>query len=131
MGEMNMSKIAAEMQQISDCVERYFQGMYQSDGEILRSAFHASAAITGNTEGKYAAMDVDGFVAFAEKQPSAAAAGEPYDMRIVTMDISDDAAMVKVADRYLGRDFIDYLSLLKVDDAWLIHNKILHGGPKS
>ena len=126
-----MSNIAAEMQQISECVERYFQGMYQSDGAILRSAFHASAAITGNTEGKYAAMDVDSFVSFAEKQASAAAAGEAYDMRIVAIDVSGDAAMVKVADRYIGRDFIDYLSLLKVDGAWLIHNKIWQGGTKS
>ena len=76
-------------------------------------------------------MDVDGFVALAEDQPSAEAAGEEFDMRIVSIDVSGQAAVVKVADKYIGRDYIDYLSLLKVGGEWLIYNKIWQGGPKN
>ena len=63
-----------DLEQISACVENYFQGMFRSDGALLLSAFHPGAMISGHTDGHLTEMDLDQFADFAAKQPSAAAA---------------------------------------------------------
>jgi hypothetical protein len=51
---------------------------------------------------------------------------EAYYMKIVSVDITDNIAQVKVFDLYLGKYFTDYLSLIKVNDNWIIMNKMFH-----
>jgi hypothetical protein len=123
-----MTNNKTDLAAITEVIEDYFQGMYQSDGARLRRAFHANARIAGHgSDGGFNELTVEQFARFAEKQqPSAAAKGEPYDMAIVTIDIVGVAAVVKVADAYIGRDFTDYLSLLQVDGKWVIYGKIWH-----
>ena len=116
----------SDLDQISACVDKYFYGMFRSDGDLLRSAFHPGAMISGHTDGRLTEMDLDQFANFAAKQASAEAAGDAFEMRIVAIDVTGNAATVKVADRYIGRDFIDYLSLLKIDGDWRIYNKLWH-----
>ena len=126
---MASNEQANDLQQISETVAWYFNGMYRSDGDLLRKAFSDTAMITGHTDGRFTEMDLDTFVEFAASQDSAQAAGEPFDMRIVALDVTGNAATVKVADHYIGRDFIDYLALLKKDGQWRIYNKLWHSGP--
>ena len=122
-----MSEILDEMSAIGEVVNWYFNAMYQSDGSLILKAFDEKARVVGLTDGKLQEMSVPRFAEFvAQQQPSAAASEEPFDMRIVTIDVSGGSAMVKVADRYLDRDFIDYLSLIKVDGQWRIFNKLWH-----
>ena len=45
------------------------------------------------------------------------------------MDVTGKVAAVKVADLYIQRYFTDYLSLVKVEDNWLIVDKIFHYDP--
>jgi len=47
-------------------------------------------------------------------------------MRIVSIDVTGSVAAVKVADLYIGRRFTDYLSLVKMEDNWVIVDKIFH-----
>ena len=42
------------------------------------------------------------------------------------MDITGNEAVVKVEDLYLGLRFTDYLSLLLIDNNWVIVNKIYY-----
>jgi hypothetical protein len=63
-------------------------------------------------------------------RPSPAKNGEEYNMKLVSMDLTENVAMVKVKDFYLGLWFTDYLSLVKIEDQWLIVNKIFHHQPQ-
>ena len=45
-------------------------------------------------------------------------------MRLVSLDLNENAAIIKVKDLYLGLWFTDYLSLLKIDNEWLIVHKV-------
>jgi hypothetical protein len=63
-------------------------------------------------------------------RPSPAKNGQEYNMRLVSMDLTENVAMIKVKDLYLGLWFTDYLSLVKIGDQWLIVNKIFHHEPK-
>ncbi len=121
-----MTEQKDDLAQIAEVVNWYFNGMYQSDGALLKRAFHPKAKLSGHTDGKFVEMELEGFAKFAAKQPSAEAAGEPFEMRIVSIDVTGLAAIVKVADIYIGRKFTDYLSLLKIDGKWQIYNKLWH-----
>ena len=47
-------------------------------------------------------------------------------MKIVSVDITENVVQVKVFDLYLGKHFTDYLALIKINDYWLIVNKMFH-----
>ena len=47
-------------------------------------------------------------------------------MEVESIDISGDAASVKVTDEFAGMRFTDYLSLLKIENRWIIVNKLYH-----
>ncbi len=112
-----------DIENVAKTVDDYFLGMYRSDSQLILRAFSSDAVIEGHTGGRYHRMTRQEFADFVAEQPSAEKAGEPFDMRIVSIDISVNAAAVKVADRYIGRDFIDYLSLLEIDGRWRIVHK--------
>lgn len=127
-GSQNVEPImrGRDVEQISATIDDYFMGMYRSDPKLIEKAFTADAVIEGHTGGRYLRMIRSGFADFVAAQASAEKAGEPFDMKIVSVDVTEDAAMVKVSDRYIGRDFVDYLSLLKVDGRWRIVHKSWH-----
>ncbi|MBT6441345.1 MAG: nuclear transport factor 2 family protein [Alphaproteobacteria bacterium] len=110
---------------VREVVGWYFDGMYRSDPALIEKAFEPSARVMGVTDGEHREMAVADFMAFVGKQqPSAADKGEPFDMRILSLDITGGTAAVKLEDRYLGRDFIDYLLLVRQDDGWNICHKL-------
>ena len=48
------------------------------------------------------------------------------DKGLPDMDITGNEAIVKVEDLYLGLRFTDYLSLLLIDNSWVIVNKVYY-----
>ncbi|MCP2072778.1 UNVERIFIED_ORG: hypothetical protein J2Y77_002214 [Pseudomonas lini] len=44
---------------------------------------------------------------------------------MLSIDVTGDAAAVKVTDDYLGMRFTDYLSLLNINYRWMIVNKVV------
>ena len=126
-----MAEQADDRQQIEQTVRRYFDGLYNSSGDDIKATFHPDAMITGfmSDTGEMAAMKFDRFVTFVEDQTSPASTGEPYELDIVAVDIAGQVATAKVIDRYLGKRFTDYLSLVKDDKGWRIYNKLWHADP--
>ncbi len=58
-----------------------------------------------------------GFEASAGKE-------EQGDLRIVSTDVTGNAASVKVVEKYPKSVYTDYISLLKIGGGWRIVNKI-------
>jgi len=115
---------------ITQTVENYFKGMYHSDTVRLKKAFHPSAFLKGYFQGNLADISLEDWLDMIQNTPPPAEKGEAYDMKIVSMDITENVACVKVADMYMGLRFTDYLSLLKIEGNWVIVNKIFHHEPK-
>lgn len=66
---------------------------------------------------------------FVASQPPPAENGEPFHMKMDSVEIEGMIGMVGVTDRYLSKRFADLLLLLKTDDRWRIHNKAWHAEP--
>jgi len=122
---------ASERNAIEAVIDDYFQGMYTSDAVRLARAFHEDARITGYDEGKLVNNPIAGFIKFVGGVSAPKADGEAFDMEIVNIDVSGEAAVAKVRDLYKGLRFVDYLTLLKFDEGWKIVNKTFHHAPAS
>lgn len=82
--------------------------------------------MTGYLPTGLAEMTVEDFAAFVGAQPSAKAAGGPVFLEIISLARAGETAVVQLRDDYIGSRFLDTLSFLKVDDRWVIYNKLFH-----
>lgn len=121
-----MSSSTAETD-IKNTIQTYFESMYESDPQKVHTAFHPSAKITGYMGDRLNEQTVESFADFVGGQkPSAAEKGDEKILEIVSLTIAGDTAVARVRDGYLGMMFLDTLSFLKVDDKWVIYNKLFH-----
>jgi len=118
----------SEEKSVEAVVHLYVEGMAHAHEGALRKAFHPKASVIGNYEGKVEWLSLDAFVSDVVSQGAAPAGTQPF-LQIETLDVTGDAASVKIVDDYAGMRFSDYLSLLKVEGRWLIVNKVYHLHP--
>ena len=119
--------MSADKTGIEQTVQVYFDSMYESDPEKVNQSLHPSAMITGSFDGNFSEMSREDFGKFvASQQPSPKEKGEPARLEIVGIDIAGETAVARVRDDYLGRTFLDTLSMIKQDSQWVIYNKLYH-----
>jgi hypothetical protein len=110
--------------QITAAVEGYVVAMSTGDEDALRAAFHPFASIIGNYQGEVEWLNVDAYV--REVLGASMLPNYSPSFRIGLLDITDDAATVKVGDEFGTMRFTDYLSLLKIAGEWKIVSKLYH-----
>ena len=125
-----MENETASRDLIQQTIQYYFDGLYNSDPEKLRIAFHPNSQISGYFKGALGFQSLEGFLKYVKAIPAPSQNGEEYDMKILSIDITGNEAVVKTAELYLGLKFTDYLSMLNVDGKWVIVNKIYYYEPK-
>lgn len=118
-----MNSIDKETQSITEVINLYFNGTYYGNPDQLNRAFHKNAHITGNLNGEIYDWTLVDFIERVTTPPTSSTKGEKYDKAIVFIDINNNAAMVKARVVVGGLVFIDYITLLKIKDQWIIRNK--------
>ena len=105
----------------------YFDGIYESSEDKLRNAFHPDAHIYSATDGTLADFPLDAFVDRVTSRKSCSSQGAPRTDKIVSIDFSGpNSALAKVELSIPGTDFVDFLSLMKIDGRWRIVAKTYH-----
>lgn len=107
---------------VRQAVESYLHGLKFNDVESLKKAFWLDAKLFFvKNDGQLGQLTqsqwYEGFAASAGKE-------EKGDLKITDVDITGNAASVKVAEDYPNSVYVDYLSLLKFNGEWKIVNKI-------
>lgn len=118
-----MATESADKEQINLVVRNYVEGMVFADEALLRQAFHPACRIIGHYHKELEWLSLDEFVSAINSEGPAATSTTPF-WEVLSIDITGDAAAVKVVDDYVGMRFTDYLSLLKIDERWTIINKL-------
>ena len=109
----------------------YFDGIYDSSEDKLRSAFHPDAHIYAATDGTLADFPLDAFVDRVTSRKSCSSQGAPRTDKIISIDFSGpNSALAKVELSIPGTDFVDFLSLMKIDGRWRIIAKTYHADPQ-
>ena len=107
---------------VRQTVQNYLHGLKHNDVDSLKKAFYPEAKLLFVRKDKQLGQLTQeqwykGFAASAGKE-------EKGDLSITSVDITGDAASVKVVEVYDQSKYIDYLSLLKLNGEWKIVNKI-------
>ncbi|MFJ7283665.1 nuclear transport factor 2 family protein [Pseudomonas sp. NPDC099000] len=118
-----MTAQSMDKEHISVVVRHYVEGMVFADEALLRQAFHPACRIIGHFQQKLEWLSLEDFISAIKAEGPAAKEVEPF-WQIVSVDITGDAAAVKVIDDYVGMRFTDYLSFLKINERWMIVNKV-------
>ena len=101
----------------------YFLGIYEGDVERLRRIFHPQCWLFGENRNGSHEFPLSGFLDQIASAPVPKAEGEPFDMRLVSVDRTGSVAMAKVEVRYQGRRYTDYLTIQKAAGGWNIVGK--------
>lgn len=116
----------SDAEAIEALLGRYFDGLYHSDAELLRTAFHPQALYACATEGMVA-MDMATYLPMVAARPAPASRGDRRHDRVLSVElIGPVTALARVECRIAPRHFTDLLSLVKVEGQWRIIAKVFH-----
>ena len=119
----------AEEAAVREAIEHYFRGHATGQGEHFRKVFHPDAKLFAIRDGKYWQLTSEEYIARASgKAPDDEAQRK---RKIESVDISGNAAIVKVVLDYPQVKFTDYMSMLKMDGVWRIVNKTFYAEPRA
>jgi hypothetical protein len=120
MTETNDTKI------IEDVIQCYLDGLYESDADMIASAFHPTSALTSvSGDGELVITPRDKWLEMVRTRPSPKQRGLPRHDQVLTIDlVSPTMAYVKLKCAIPPRFFTDQLSLLKIDGRWQIAQKV-------
>lgn len=114
--------LADDAADVRAVVETYLAGLKFNDVEKFRAAFDPGAKLLwvkrDGTLGQLSQEDwYKGFASVAGQE-------EKGELKIISLDVTGNAASVKVFETYEKSTYTDYLSLLKLPNGWKIVNKI-------
>ncbi|HEY0080430.1 MAG TPA: nuclear transport factor 2 family protein [Pyrinomonadaceae bacterium] len=118
----------AEEAAVRQAIEHYFRGHATGDGEHFKKAFHPESKLFWIRNGEFAQRTSADYIAGASGKPAPDEAQRKR--RIESIDITGNAAMVKVVLDYPSMRFTDYMSMLKIGSEWKIVNKTYVAEPK-
>jgi hypothetical protein len=107
----------------------YFAGLYTGDTVLLRSVFHPEAALFAELREQPYHKGLDDYMDGVEHRQSPEELGEPYQMKVLSLDVLNNIAVAKVHVPALGFNYYNYLSLVRQDGRWVIVNKIFDDVP--
>ncbi|MCH9639827.1 MAG: nuclear transport factor 2 family protein [Betaproteobacteria bacterium] len=111
---------AEDFAQVRGIVDQYCEGLYSGDVEKLRSIFHDDVVL--KAPGKR--RDMNTWLHEVANRPVPKLIGHRYEYTVLSLDIINDQAMVKLLCPLLDSVFVDFLGLLKEDKKWLIVSKM-------
>jgi hypothetical protein len=105
----------------------YFDGLYFSDAQRLRRAFHPQAVYATATGGVPLVLRMPEYFALVEQRVSPASRGEARTDRIVSLELAGPVtALAKVQCSIEPKHFTDLLTLIHADGRWQIIAKVFH-----
>jgi len=110
----------SDLAQIEQVIQNYFDGWLTGDSTLIGSAMHATCHLKFFPGGQFGMRDRNTYVGGFKPRPRLADA----EGRIISVDITRNAAAAKVELEIPGRLFTDYFNLLKIEDRWWIMDKI-------
>jgi 4-oxalocrotonate tautomerase len=116
-----------EFRSIAAVMQDYFDGLHHSDTTRLARVFHPQAQYACATEGTLLYRTMEEYFPVVDARPSPASRGEARTDRILGVDFHGPVtARVLAACRIAEKDFIDCLTLLKLEGRWQVISKVFH-----
>ena len=108
-------------------IMQYFRGHATGDPNEMRKAFHPTAHVEGNRDGKFVSWTAEQYASNFNGKPAGDEAARKR--TIDRVDMSGDAAMASATLVHGATTFTDYFVLLKINNEWKIANKVYSRRP--
>jgi hypothetical protein len=125
-----MSQSKSEHEAVKLVMQNFIGAYKTDDGNLMRKAFRSDGMMIGYTPstGKVAAVSGEEFANRFTGEPADDEAQRKRSFKI--LDITDNAALVKVTLDYPTWEGVDYLALTKINGNWMIVSKSYSGRAK-
>ncbi len=114
------SALNVDQKKIEQTIQNYFDGWLTGDTTLIGSAMHASCHLKYFPRGEFANRTRAEYLSFFKPRPRL----KDAEGRIISIDITLNAAAAKVELEIPGRLYTDYFNLLRIKDRWYIMDKI-------
>jgi hypothetical protein len=116
--------------QIESLVADYLEALYQCDTGLLENVFHPQAIYATAVESKPLVLSMPEYLPIVAKRDPPARTSAPRIEEIILIDVvGPTTALVKLRCRFFQKDYLDLLTLIKVDGKWSIIAKVFHYDP--
>jgi hypothetical protein len=123
------TRASEEEAAVRAALEHYLQGHATGDGAHFSAVFHPESKLFWVRDGQLMQRTSADYIAGAPGKPAADEAQRKR--RIVSVDVTGNAASAKIELDYPSAKLTDYMSLLKIGGQWKIANKIFTSERKS
>lgn len=111
-----------------EAVQRYFEGHITGDPDVMRQAFHTDARLQFTREGVFGQASLETYLTWLPGRPAEDEAERRRS--IERLSVAGDVAVAELELDYPAVRFVDYLTIVRQGDRWLITNKVFHAYPK-
>ena len=117
------SNNTSENEMIEKTVQFYIDGAKSGKGDDMKPAFHKDATIFGYIGDDLFAGPIQKLFDWNDKNGPAT----ELETRMASIDVVGTVATVRLeSDNWTGHKFTDFFTLLKVEGAWKIMNKVFY-----
>lgn len=113
------------MRAIEDLLQRYFDALYFADADAMEDILHPRAIYATADEAEPLIRDVPTYLAVLRGRVSPNEKGEDRADKIISIELAgQNTALAQVECAIGERNFVDFLSLVRIDNKWLIIAKV-------
>ncbi|MGW9684699.1 nuclear transport factor 2 family protein [Flagellimonas sp. 2504JD1-5] len=110
--------------EIEQLINDYFEGIFNGETDKLEKCFHDGLYLYGDIKGEDYLKSKHEYIDGVKSRKSPKELNEKFNMSIIGLDILGKVAMAKLHVPFSGYNYYDYLSMAKMNDKWIIVNKI-------
>lgn len=116
--------------EITSLVQAYLDGLYYCDTRLLAKVFHPLAVYATAVGSEPMLLRMHEYFPIVEKRDPPARTQAPRREEVLSIDVVGPAtAMVKLTCTFFQKDYVDFLTLIRVDGRWQIIAKVFHFDP--
>ena len=105
--------------------DQYFKGIFEGDIDILRPIYQPGALLSGDVKGQPYAKTLSEYLDGVKNRQSVKDSGKPFKGTILSIDVVNSIAVARLHVKMYDFNYDEFLSFHKVDQHWVIVNKML------
>ena len=112
---------------VIEVLKAYYDALYRCDTECLAQVFHPRAHYVTASSGELLHLDMNTYFPIVEQRISPETTCEPYRFSIDSIEfVGNVTAIARMRSSMFSNDYIDSLTLIKIDGNWQIISKVFH-----
>jgi hypothetical protein len=105
--------------------DHYFKGIYEGDINILKPIYHPGTLLFGDVKGQPYAKSLSEYLDGVKNRQSVKDSGKLFKGTIISIDVINSIAVARVHVKMYDFNYDEFLSFHKIDNQWVIVNKML------